>query len=345
MSITWQQRQLVTSFLLTLSLYLSCEAQLKAQAQTSEDTSNNYPDPIALLDGVITARSSIPPFSLKWEVVGLNNVLSYKKIVQVDFDQDRRRYYYYPENPGKPILPDATEDTPDQGLYDGQKIIIYDPSEMLFAEVRHITDQNHYLLFDPRVFGASDEGWSNNVATFMFQTHRNNLDIKTMGYERINNRNVWHVQIMVGDGQPIDYWIDPEHNFQVIRYSHGDPPWRIVTSFYENEQYPWLPTQVIDEYVKGGSKTVFTLLEADEKDFPESHWTLAGMDLPRGTEIYSHLESKSLGYWDGKKISKEFVPRDRKPSRKTQWTFILSLAVLITVIFWIGMLRKQKKQP
>lgn len=61
------------------------------------------------------------------------------------------------------------------------------------------------------------------------------------------------------------------------------------------------------------------------------------MDLPRGTVINDYSKAERLGYWDEEKISKEFVPRGRKPSCKTWWTFILSLAVLIAVVFWIGM--------
>ena len=117
--------------------------------------------------------------------------------------------------------------------------------------------------------------------------------------------------------------------------------------FYEGTCYPWISSKVIKErFELDGSfisKSVMTILEAEEKNFPESHWTLAGMDLPRGTVINDYSKAERLGYWDGKKISKEFVPRDRKPSRKTQWTFF-SLVVWIAVVFWIGMSKNQKKQ-
>ena len=345
---TWQQRQLVTSLLLALSLYLSCKTQLQAQAQTSEDTSNNYPDPIALLDGVVAARASIPPSSLKLEFVRSDSVSTHKKIIQVDFDQEHRHYYYYPENPGKPILTVADEKiVPDQGVYDGQQVVAYDPSDSVFAEIMHITDQSGQPLFDPRILGVNDLQADSSVTSFMWQKIRDRLrSVEIKGRERIGDRDAWHVQVVMSGGYPVDYWIDPDRDFQVLRYSHGTLPLHKMTSVYENDKYPWLPSKVISERPRIGAVTTITMIEAEVKEpFPENHWTIEGIDLPRGTEVYSHLESKSLGYWDGEKISKEFVPRDRKPSRKTQWTFILSLAVLITVIFWIGMLKKQKKQP
>ena len=85
-----------------------------------------------------------------------------------------------------------------------------------------------------------------------------------------------------------------------------------------------------------------TILRAEEKDFPASHWTLARMDLPRGTVINDYYKAERLGYWDGEKISKGFVPREQKPSMKTQWTFILLLAALIAVVVWIGILKNKR---
>ena len=342
MSITWQQRQLSTSLLLVLSLYLSCETQLKAQAQTSEDTSNNYPDPIALLDGVAAARASIPPSSLRLEYVWINNLSVITNFYVVDFDEERRRYHLKLD--GK---------TTYQGIYDGLNAIIYDhdfgPKQV---EFRHAIDQTGSPLFDPRILGSSDLGWADNVATFMFQESRRDLSlIETQGKVKIDGHNVWHVHIELSDPlkYPVDYWIDSDHGFRVVRYSHGSPPRSKAVSVYSNDRYPWIPSKVIHEYFDNNGnlsvKELITVLEAEEKEFPASHWTLAGMDLPRGTVISDYSKAERLGYWDGKKISKEFVPRDRKPSRNTQWTFILSLAVLITVIFWIGMLKKQKKQP
>lgn len=84
-----------------------------------------------------------------------------------------------------------------------------------------------------------------------------------------------------------------------------------------------------------------TILKAEEKDSQASHWTLARMDLPRGTVINDYSKAERLGYWDGEKIFKEFVPREQKPSRNTQWTFILLPAALIAVAVWIGILKKQ----
>ncbi len=164
----------------------------------------------------------------------------------------------------------------------------------------------------------------------------------------IDGNDAWHVRIVTDGEYPLDLWIDPSRNFRICRMIAGAFRVTKSISFYENDRYPWLPRKVIEDYFEGNGNLIYhrtiILLEAEEKEFPESHWTLEGMDLPRGTVINDYSKAERLGYWDGEEISKEFVPRDRKPIRKTQWTFILSLAVLIPVIFWIGMLKKQKKQ-
>ncbi len=346
MSITWQQRQLVTSFLLTLSLYLSCEAQLKAQAQTSEDTSNNYPDPIALLDGVVAARASIPPSSLKLEIATEDNVSIHTNTYQVDFDKEHRRYRL--EKDGQKIY---------DGIYDGQKIICYnieplDSNPHGWCEFREITDGTYnFHLFDPRLLGDlvvyTPE---DSITTFMFQGQRRRFTtIETKGKVEIDGNDAWHVDILLDGSYSLEFWIDPSRDFRIYKIAAGNHRITKSRAFYENTSYPWIPSKVIKErFEQDGSfisKNVMTILKAEEKEFPEGHWTLEGMDLPRGTVINDYSKAEQLGYWDGKKISKEFVPRDRKPNRKTQWTFILSLAVLITVIFWIGKLKKQKKQP
>ena len=335
-----QRRQLTSLIFWILIIDSDFVAYQKVLSQIEENTTK-YPDPITLLDGVIAARASIPPSSLRLEYVWINNVSVITNFYVVDFDEERRHYHLKLD--GK---------TTYQGIYDGLNAIIYDhdfgPKQV---EFRHAIDQTGSPLFDPRILGSSDLGWADNVATFMFQESRRDLNlIETQGKVKIDGHNAWHVHIELSDPleYPVDYWIDSDHGFRVLQYSHGSPPRSKAVSVYSNDRYPWIPSKVIHEYFDNNGnlsvKELITLLEAEEKDFPESHWTLVGMDLPRGTVINDYSKAERLGYWDGKKISKEFVPKDRKPSRNTQWTFILSLAVLITVIFWVGMLKKQKKQ-
>ena len=92
---------------------------------------------------MVAVRASIPPSSLKLEFIRSDSISTHKKIIQVDFNQKRRHYYYYPENPGKSILTVADEKiVPNQGVYNSQQVTTYDPSDSIFSEIMHITDQS-----------------------------------------------------------------------------------------------------------------------------------------------------------------------------------------------------------
>ena len=106
---------------------------------------------------MVAVRASIPPSSLKLEFIRSDSISTHKKIIQVDLNRERRHYYYYSENSGKPILTVADEKiVPDQGAYDNRQVTTYDPSDSIFSEIMHITDQSEQSLFDSRILGVND---------------------------------------------------------------------------------------------------------------------------------------------------------------------------------------------
>ena len=42
----------------------------------------------------------------------------------------------------------------------------------------------------------------------------------------------------MSDGYSVDYWIDPDLDFQVLRCSHETLPLHKMTSVYGNDKYP-----------------------------------------------------------------------------------------------------------
>lgn len=42
----------------------------------------------------------------------------------------------------------------------------------------------------------------------------------------------------MSDGYPVDYWIDSDRDFQILRHSHGTLPLHKMTSVYGNDKYP-----------------------------------------------------------------------------------------------------------
>jgi len=218
------------------------------------------------------------------------------------------------------------------------------------VKIKHIADHGLRDLSDPRLWGASSKIWSTDIANFLGRPFREKLQsIETRGKEEIHGRSAWHVRQVMPAGTPLNYWIDDsDHYFRVLRHSQGEPVVNRMTSVYENDDYPWLPSRITYEYMPhGGSTTILTVLETVEREegfFPESHWTLAGMNLKVGMSVMDHTkDGGTIGYWDGKKISEDFVPKERKPSRKTRGLFILLLAVALSPLLWLWHAGIQRK--
>ncbi|HIN53758.1 MAG TPA: hypothetical protein EYM79_05545 [Planctomycetes bacterium] len=329
-------------FILVLGVMIYLENWHKGFCQGEDfdgEKKSDYPDPIALLDGVAAARTSIPPSSLKFEYITSSNFTTRTNVWTVDFEMERRRYHRI-----------DGDKTVFQSVYDGLRVMTYD-HETESLDIRDITDQNSSLLFDPRVLGcASVLSWANNASSIMFQKYRERIkSIKTIGNVEVDGNRAWQVQVLLYSSDlknvfpPMYYWIDPGQNFRVFKYIHGNSDLLRSISSYNNDHYPWLPSEVITEKPNRGRKSKITLLEAVKKSsFAESHWTLESMNIPVGTVVKDYIKNRVLGYWDGKKISEDFVPKDRGPNRRIRRLYLILLVVVLIPILGIVVYKSRK---
>jgi hypothetical protein len=191
-------------------------------------------------------------------------------------------------------------------LYDGREVFRYDGQTGVI--VRDLDSQMPDLLFDPRTLGINAlYVWDKTIQTAL---HLHAPQMKLIGQERIDGKGCWHVQMVEDSGWESDIWIDAEGGFAVYRMDEGSPTYahRVTRSFYENPDYPWLPSRVEgEEYnLKGQSewKRRISILAASKRTIPDKIWTLAGMlsGLPLlewlpVTDVRTPDHSRLIGYW------------------------------------------------
>jgi hypothetical protein len=310
---------------------------LKCFAQT--------PDPVILIQGVEQARLQIPPSRLHIHVVFRDPLRSHERDHVLEFDGDRRR-----------SLPSPPQNV---GLfYDGSQVCRYIPSNKQ-ASFRDIADSTSDTLFDPRTLGLSvGLGWNLTVSDLLPYKQGT---VEMVGKEQVHGIDAWHVRILLK--KPFNYsrdlWIGDTDKFPVYRYEVNlENQKHSIISFYDNKTYPSLPSRVecSSSNTNGTLRfgLVVTITKAEQNvAFPEANWTLAGLNLPVGTEVMDRRTKLTIGYWNGTNVTpfevwaagkrakneRQIPP---KHSKMVVWIFLCASAIFPIVILWKGMSIKTK---
>jgi len=290
------------------------------------------PDPITLLKGVESAREQIPPSRLiiKSRYIFLaspSEIITNGGEYLVIFNRERR---YFKLITGDPAI---------QTLFTGSEAIVYDGTPMV--EIRNLDMQKTEYLFDPRIIGITFwYGWKDTIHGCLSLGDQASK-IELIGKEQIDNKDVWHIRLTKENDPYLvrDFWIDDKNNFRVYQckdcFSNGtNLECNISKSYYESEEYPWLPSRVETEAYNGGKRTLKILKAEANVKIPESQWTIYGMDLPKGVSIIDLRNNKIIGHWDGKKFIREREGEDPKPLPKISFgrPIILLILILLSVI-------------
>lgn len=247
------------------------------------------PDPITLIQGVEIARKKIPPSRLHFHLVFRNQSRTNESDQLMEFDGERRRLLAL--TPQEPSL-----------FYDGSQVCLYDPG-IKQASFRDISDGTGDPLFDPRALGLTGLSWRESVSDALPYSKGK---VEMVGREVIRGTNAWHVQISVKTPEEytVDLWIGDTESFPVYRHDVTSGTQKdSIESFYENKSYPWLPNRMeFSNYRNGafrlGLSVTITKAEANIA-FPDSNWSLTGLNLPTGTQIIDRRTKLRIGFWNG----------------------------------------------
>ena len=315
-----------------VAIFLFCLCLVTNVYSVSSDT---HPDPHVLLNGVASVRNSVPPSSLKIRHTWSDSVHSATNYYDVDFDHEIRRFESTSDNGTWGIY---------EGIYDGNRVKLYDKSTPRVI-LYNVTDVGKTeLLFDPRILGGLNINvWAENAA--MFNINTNDFKLYNMGVNRINNYDAWHVRVEYPSGDYVDYWIDSDNWFRIYQCEGNGSR---VRSIYNNDKYPWLPSEVILEIPELAIVETVVILDAVVRSngFPSNHWELSSMDIPVGTEIEDYTAQRMIGYWNGADISVDFIPKVEKSSKSNNTTvyFVLIVSALLLPIAWFGIAYGKKKR-
>lgn len=298
------------------------------------------PDPITLIQGVEMARLRTPPSRLTMHVVFRDPLRKNESDYLIEFDEDRRRSAFLnPEGNSK-----------GKGLfYDGEQACLYNPS-IKQASFRGLDDSTADPLFDPRIIGLSSGlQWVLKLADVLpYKSGK----VELVGKEQIQGTETWHVRIAMEMTRKyqIDVWIGDTEAFPVYRYDMTfDDERRSIISFYENKNYPWLPSKAVaSRFNNDGSFRDELTVTIDKAEanlaFSETNWTLAGLNLPEGTAVIDRRTKLTLGFWNGtnitpwevwnaKRLAKTKVYPPSERSKVIVWIFLAAM-IVVPLVIW-----------
>lgn len=292
----------------------------------------NDPDPLALLQGVESARLQIPPSSLTLRYIYRDPLVTNETLMVAEFDGELRRF----ESQGN-----GTTNSYWSTVFDGSKAITYE-ERLQNVEYRSLATPNDLSLFDPRLLGLTHaNAWDEALAKIL-PLKATDGKFELVGRQEINGRLAWHVRFQSVGGRPIDqldYWIDDLHGFRVYRKD-----WAGIQTFsyYENDNYPWLPSRVVSKAPEYEQEVQVIQAKADVR-FPQSRWGLAGMKLKPQTVVLNHDPPRIVGVWDGSRMVPEFEGAPRPPL----WSYIIMILVLaLPAVFVWGLKRmRERRRP
>lgn len=298
------------------------------------------PDPKLLLQGAESARLQIPPSSLKLRITYSDPVTTNSTVAVVDFDGDIRGFEY---------LGEGETNSGWSAVFDGSRAITYEERLKQVAYRSLATDQNELILFDPRLLGLiSAYAWDESLQVALpWRTESGKFEL--IGREEVGGRSAWHVRFSFGQDIPVDLWIDDANGFRVYQKIFNAVQ---IFSYYENNNYPWLPSRVVskayshlnplDDEIPRYTKEI-QILEARTNNFPKSRWTLEGMKLKPGTDVIDLKLSRSIGRWNGKRMDAE---RDVRPeTRPGRWTYVLMAILFVGPGIYIWRRSKRRSEP
>ena len=133
------------------------------------------------------------------------------------------------------------------------------------------------------------------------------------------------------------------HDFRVYRYDFSIPGVKrnSTISYYENDDYPWLPNRVETRYYNGdGQETSRRLIVIVESEGgvnqPDDTWGLAGLELPIGVPVSDLRIGQRIGYWDGHGLSELPVNTDPQPLPSRTPIFLICGFVISTGVIVLG---------
>lgn len=332
--------------------------------ETANPGADQPPDPVELLRNIAGARQKIASGEMEFEVShydfsrpldGTNQMR-----INVVFDGGKRRFESFDREFAYVLMgPDADKVT-DAKIRDMRldKEAAVKAGLLTGFESHHVTEcdgaallnywetdgkpesatiddpakGSAWYVFDPRCLGLSPTLLPRTTIEDCLG-HRNAESVQLVGRESVEKIATWHVRVLFKSHMASDFWIDISHPSRVIKNAwNGD---EVLSEFDPAQPDDPIPTEVFCIAFHGPdrerSQTRFIRRRARfNVPVDPASWTLAGLNLPVGTEVVDLRIQRRIGYWNGSGLSQNFLsktaPRPPEKHRPPNADQLLALA-------------------
>lgn len=259
-------------------------------------------DPIAILRGVESTREVSPPGKFVYSSDFRASTVRNRFKIEVQFNEDRRNFRMFESPDGLNVIT----------CFDGGQQIKNDGDGNVTLQAPSTMDGSHN--FDPRILGINS-AYRPSATIGSSLSYRNAKTVEFLGVERIAEQVCWHVSLVDQYDQIKDFWVTNDGTFRVLKFVQQNTPdsKRVTTSVYDTDSPFPFPSEVYSEEIRNGgvsrSRRV-QLLKTEEVVPDEALFTLSGVEPAIGSSVVDLRIHQMLGYWNGKSISPNPIPKD-----------------------------------
>lgn len=292
-------------------------------------------DPIAMLKQVAAARAKIDSGEMEFIVARHDPkwaIHTNYSLLKVAFDGEKGRFEQLQREAAYPWTNSAAveariqsgeeyddlarlgllelQDAHYRTIYDGKSLMQYDPR--MNATLDDPRKGSPEYLFDPRIFGLSDALAPEVTVDDCLGYRGGESVVSLVGKETVGDVAAWHIHVQVLTNWAYDFWIDASHPTHVIHQKAPNRDGEVFAKYDERHPEDPLPLETYEIAHLGGdprpSEYLMTRINTrynvsvDPKAF-----TMAGLDMPAGAEIFDRRLSRRIGYWTGNDVSQKIA--------------------------------------
>ncbi len=322
----------------------SQQAVVSTNGNVSPGDEEHAPDPLSLLIRVALARERVTSGSMEFDVIHeeysqprketshlhLTALFDGPKLRFEQFDREYSYTYAYEDADQEDIKRRADKmDRPaavKAGLlepFESHHSTIYDGAVLMDYWETDGKPNNGAAIQDPRkgsgayIFAPACLGLSINAS--MTDTIQGDLafngakSITLVGKEDVLGTPAWHVHVQSKYDAPLDFWIEAAHPSRLLKSAYGSD--MAMSQYDDTGLGEAIPTEVLLVRIRKGSIDYRQRFVRSKARFniaiDPTNFTLAGLNLPVGTDVHDDRIMRRIGYWTGTGLS-ENLPRNKQ---------------------------------